>query len=343
MWLVRNTTPYSAERTWVQDKSANKLWLVVVKATFDVLDDGTCSLAAQQVPVFRLGQPWGSFGSSSLKYEADLCGVKPCSDILVQGSAWVPEGRPASAVDVEMRVGTLVKRLHVFGDRVWERGIGGSLGMSYPIPFVSMPITYERAFGGWDRTSEDPSDHRMEDRNPIGQGFATQAANCIGKPLPNIEDPDRLIRDWDDRPAPAGMNAIDCAWSPRRELSGTYDEDWRRSRFPLWAEDFDDHYNNCAPPGQQASGFLAGGERVELTNLSPRGRLAFNLPRIHPVFRTRFGSERIDHEAQLCTVILEPAEPRVIMAWQTVLVCNQRMDDLDETVVAEESYLAKAQ
>jgi len=69
--------------------------------------------------------------------------------------------------------------------------------------------------------------------------------------------------------------------------------------------------------------------------MSESGALSFHLPRIELAFRTRFGSERVDHAGRLCTVLIEPNRSRVVMAWQTSLVCNRRADELDETLVVE--------
>jgi hypothetical protein len=63
--------------------------------------------------------------------------------------------------------------------------------------------------------------------------------------------------------------------------------------------------------------------------------MAFRLPRVYPFFETRFGRRRVEHRAQLVTVILEPDLRRVIMAWQTSLECNYDADELDATVVTE--------
>jgi len=339
MWAINNKTPYAAERSWVQDKDANKIWLVVMKATFDILPDGSTRLADEQVPVWRMGQPAGELGKSSLIYEADLLGMKPGTDVLVNGSAWAPGERQVTSVDVELVIGSIHKRLRVFGDRVWERSLVGGVTMSSPAPFESMPIKYERSYGGWDRSASDPADHRLESRNPIGTGFAVRGEGCVDMRLPNIEYPNQLIGSWKDRPAPAGLNAIDCYWTPRRELAGTYDDKWRAERLPLWAEDFDQRYNHCAPVDQQVPGFLRGGEEMQLINLSRDSRLAFRLPRIYPFFQTRFGGEHIEHRGQLCTVIVEPDVPRVIMAWQTSLICNHRVDQLDATVVSEKRII----
>lgn len=335
MWLITNKTPFAADYAWVLDKAGNKIWLVVVKATFDIQPDGSCRLAAKNEPVRQMAEAYGEFGQSSLRYEADLLAVKPTADILVHGDVMAPKGKRVTALDVLLRVGTINKHLRVTGDRIWEKGVFGGIRMSAPEPFERMPLVYERAYGGWDRSASEVENHRLEGRNPVGTGFAVRVENCAGLGLPNIEYPDQLISTWKDRPSPAGFNAIDCAWSPRRELAGTYDENWRRTRFPSWAADFDSRYNNCAPHDQQPQSYLVGGERVDVLNMSRDGALSFEIPKVRLSFRTRFGSERVDHEGQLCTVIVEPNVPRVALVWQTFLICNRRADQLDETLVVE--------
>ncbi|MFM0521675.1 MULTISPECIES: DUF2169 domain-containing protein [Caballeronia] len=337
MWSVANPTPFAADYQWGMDKNGNRIWMIVVKATFDIQSDGRCRLAVKNEPVRQVAQPYGEFGQSSLQYETDLLGVKPTTDILVMGDAIAPRGRAVTALEVSLRAAAIHKRLRVTGDRVWLRGVLG-LGMSSPAPFERMPVTYERAYGGWDRSASKSEDHRLDDRNHVGTGFAVRVENCDGMRLPNIEFADQLIKDWKDRPAPAGLNAVDCAWSPRRQLAGTYDERWRRERFPLWAEDFDPHYYNCAPMDQQPRDYLSGGERIEVTGMSESGTVAFDIPKIGFGFRTRFGRERVDHEGRLCTVIVEPNVPRVVLAWQTSIVCNRRADELDETLVIEKAH-----
>src|SRR5262249_16001545 len=162
------------------DKDANKIWLVVVKATFDVQPDGSTRLSDEQVPVLRMGQPLGELGKSSLTYEGDLFGLKPCTDVLVNGNAWAPDGRRATSLEVQVVAGRSRKRLRVFGDRLWERSLSGGVRMSGAQTFELMPITYEKAFGGWDRSAPDPADHRLESRNPVGTGFAVRAEHCLG-------------------------------------------------------------------------------------------------------------------------------------------------------------------
>jgi hypothetical protein len=334
MWTISNNTGFPAEASWVQDKDANKIWLVCVKATFDILPDGSTIASDEQVPPFLQGQPIDGDFNKSVIYESDFFGVKPCTDVLINGTVWAPNGKPATEVDVGFQVGSVQKRLRVFGDRWWTLNLVGThYVISAPEKFLQMPLQYERAFGGWDRTASDPKDHRLEPRNPVGQGFVSSPRGHHGRQLPNIENPADLVSSWRSTPAPAGFNAIASHWSPRRELAGTYDDAWMKSRFPLWAVDLDPRYYCCAPRDQQVEGYLRGGEPVQMINLSPNGPIRFKLPRLVFGFSTRKGLETIHHRGTLATVILEPDFPRVSMVWQSSLVCNRGQDDLDGTAI----------
>jgi hypothetical protein len=333
MWAVTNTTDFPARGIWVQDKAANKIWLVCVKATFDILDDGTTRPSDKQVELFIQSQPLEGDYNKSLVYESDFFGVKPCTDVLVNGSAFAPNGKPVTELDVGFQVGPIQKRLRVFGNRCWTVNVTGRHVIGAPEYFVEMPIRYELAFGGWDRSARDSKDHRVDARNPVGQGFVSNPNGRLGRPLPNIEYPSCLVGTWMSRPDPAGFNAVACHWSPRRELAGTYDDVWMKNRFPLWAEDLDPHYYCCAPRDQQAKGYLRGGEPVQAINLSPDGPIRFTLPRMVFGFSTRIKREVKHHAGALATVILEPDQRCLIMAWQSPLLCNTGRDYLDNTTV----------
>ena len=148
MWQVDNRTPFATERGWVRDRDGSEVWLVAVKATFDVLPDGTTAVAKEQPPVLRLPEHFGEPGQSSVRYDADLILTKKTTDIVVVGQAYAPEGREVTQLDCGFKVGTLQKVLRVFGDRTW-----GAFGPSRPEPFVTMPLVGARAYGGVARRS----------------------------------------------------------------------------------------------------------------------------------------------------------------------------------------------
>lgn len=335
MLALDNRTPYSAERAVVLDKSGEKSWVVVVKGTWRVLPDGSTEPSAAPCPPLYTAEHFGEPGSSSIRCEADLIPSKPSTDVTLNAVAWAPSGRPVREITARMRVGSLEKRLRVVGDRHWERDLAGRLRMSDPVAFERMPVVYERAFGGWDRTDPDPSEQRLFPGNPIGAGFATRAEHLDGKPLPNVEVPDRPIASWDDRPPPGGFGALASYWEPRAPCAGSYDDVWMKDKFPLLPDDFDPLFYQCAPLDQRARGYLLGGEEVELENITESGSLRFVLPRVDLTFRTWFGRARRDHVATLQSVVIEPDVPQVILTWHTTLRCHAQLDDLDTTVIRE--------
>ncbi len=337
MWALENHTPFAAERTWVRDRNGAEVWVVAVKGTYVIQPDGSTDLAENQVEVHRVPKYRGEPGKSSLISEADLLHTKPATDIIVHGQAYAPAGGLATQVDVTLRVANIEKTVRVFGDRYWEKFLG--LEMTSPVPFERMPITYERAFGGTDQNDENPKKHGWERRNPVGTGFATKAEHLTGRLAPNVEDPHHLISGWKDRPKPAGFGPIARDWSPRVELAGTYDQKWVDERLPLLPLDFDERFYQSAPEDQQAPGYLRGGESVELLNLTPEGYLAFTLPQVRLTFRTELGRERVEHRANLHTVILEPDVPRVLMVWHTLLPCHGKDQKLYRTIIEQKEYV----
>jgi len=338
MWALENQTPFAAERTWVRDKNGAEVWVVAVKATWTIHPDGSTKLAKEQVEVYRVPLYRGEPGKSSLLSEADLVHTKPVTDIILHGHAYAPSGTLATQVDVTLRLGTVQKTLRVFGDRYWGEAFLGP-GITDPEPFEKMPVTYERAFGGTDQIDDNPKKHGWERRNPVGTGFATKAEHLAGHLVPNVEDPHDLIGGWKDRPQPAGFGPIARDWSPRVELAGTYDQKWVDERLPLLPLDFDDRFYQSAPKDQQATGYLRGGEAVELMNLTPAGYLSFALPRVWLTFSTELGRERVEHRANLHTVTLEPDVPRVIMLWHTMLPCHGKDQKLYRTIIGQKEFV----
>ncbi|WP_244827401.1 DUF2169 domain-containing protein [Caballeronia sp. TF1N1] len=333
MWSLTNETPFAAERCWVRDRNGAEVWIVAVKGTFGIAPDGTVAPLDKQEPMCLEPAYRGEPGVSSLLYDSDLYPAKKNTDIVVNGQAFAPRGRPTQFVDVTVRVANVDKTLRVFGNRMWAPGIVG-LRLTDPVPFVKMPLTYERAFGGRDRAPDGTPLTMWDERNPVGVGFASRRAHQSGRPAPNVEWPDRLIHSWDSRPQPAGFGMIASHWKPRVALAGTYDEAWARERQPLLPTDFDDAFYQCVPPDQQTRGFLTGGEPVEVVNMTNSGTLRFALPRLSLGFMTYFEDRSRElHRANLSTVIIEPERRRVLVMWQTQLPCHHKVLKLKTTRV----------
>jgi hypothetical protein len=336
MWALDNATPFAADRAGARGRDGAELWLVAVKGTYIVGDRETLELAPAQAPPEPVPRYRGKPRISGLLCESDLTYPKPATDVIVSGSAWAPGGIPVSQVDVSLKVGPISKTLRVIGDRCWDRDVF-DIGITSPTPFESVPIIYERAFGGSD-PERDSAPRNFESRNPIGVGFASNRIDLLGTLLPNIENPGNLLTSPNSRPGPVGFGPVARDWSPRKELAGTYDEAWMEERYPLVPLDFDDRFYQCAPRDQQVEGYLRGGERVELCNLTPRGYLAFTIPKVWLTFRTRIGNDSIEHRSTLQTVLIEPDLGRVTLVWLTMLPCHGRDHKLYVTRIAEKPY-----
>jgi hypothetical protein len=334
MWAINNRTSYKVGSTWGRSKDGVHEWIVSVKATFDITPDGQLALAAGQLDPLIVPEYYGEPGVSSLRYEADLVSMKPTTDLVINGTAYAPGGRPSTEFPVAIRVGSIYKVLTVRGNRTWE---SGTLGVkpSGTEPVTQVPIVYERAYGGYDHADPDPAAHQMDARNPVGCGVVANSNRRVGLPLPNLEYPVGNP----EKAGPAGFGAIDSFWSPRRELAGTYDKYWEQNRRPLLPEDWDPRSLLCSPADQRPGSFFEGGELVELMNLTPNGKLVLRLPKIYLTFSTLIDKRNEEHRGRLGTVIVEPDYPRVIMVWLTSLICPTDVDYLEETLVREKRFI----
>lgn len=331
MWALDNRTPYGAERNWTRDKYGVHWWIVAVRATYDVASDGKLSLADEQPPPRLAPEYFGDPGKSSLRYDSDLLAAKPGTDLLVLGSAHAPRGRPAATVPVTLRIGPLLKQLVVHGSREYQDG-SSSPRASAPEPFVTRPIRYELAFGGTDLSDPDPRNHGFDGRNPVGRGMAVQPDRLAGMPAHCIEYPSGDPRTV----GPAGFGPIDPSWLPRLTLAGTYDDRWASSKKPLLPDDYDPAFAMSSPSDQRLSQPLVGGERLELLNMTPNGRLALDLPTVSLSLTSAFGRRREAHPAQLVTVLVEPDDRRLVLVWQSTLrVAAPEADYLDSTEIVE--------
>jgi hypothetical protein len=273
---IINGTPFQVEALPSKGPEDKTVLTVVVKGTFDIFPGEPAAVASEQIPVSFGDDLYGEKGGGSVKFESDVAPLKPRADIALVGRAHAPGGTPVEALDVSLRVGTVKKTVRVIGDRQWK--YSGRLLPEVPTkpePFTTMDIVYERAFGGIDTHGGG-----FCKENLVGRGFFVKKSkeSLAGAQLPNLEDPDNLIKSWKDHPKPVGFGFYGRAWMPRASYISTYDEKWRRERSPDPPEDFQFDYYNGAHPDLQVKGYLKGGEEVELVNLTPDGTLRFQLP-----------------------------------------------------------------
>jgi hypothetical protein len=325
MWELDNRTDFAVARNWVRDEAGVHQWIVAIKATYHATPTGELELDDTQ-PLPALAPEYlGEDGASSLRCDSDLGPMKPATDVIVVGSAHAPNGRAVPEVIVGLRVGAVTKALLVRGENVFYDGPLG-LTTTAPIPFVTMPLVYERAFGGVDKGTPDPAKRRLDLRNPIGVGFGRHGPTLARTAGPNVLMPGK---EWT---RPAGFGAICSYWSPRLELSGTYDDAWKKERFPLLPADYDRSCLLCSPEDQRVGGYLRGGETIGVVNMSEMGTTTARVPAVSLRLNSRFGFRRVAHEAKLVTVLVEPGLGRISCVWQSSLaVSATQHDKLDVT------------
>jgi hypothetical protein len=194
--------------------------------------------------------------------------------------------------------------------------------MSSPEPFETMPLMWERAYGGVDPVS----DGDAEVRNPVGVGyFARGGEGPQGDQwVPNLEDPSHLIARWTDRPPPACFAPIAAHWEPRRSYAGTYDERWQEERAPYLPADFDPRFFQVAPPDLVATEPLEGGELVVVEGASPSGVLRFRLPVVDVSLTYVVDGASEVRPVVLDTVVIEPDLDRLQLVWRGVLQCDKK-------------------
>ncbi|MDP1861343.1 MAG: DUF2169 domain-containing protein [Gemmatimonadaceae bacterium] len=313
---IDNRTPFAFAPLFIADEEGRPVISTIVKATFDVSSRGVVTVAEKQEEVDFGGKHHGEPGKSSVRIDPEVAFIKPTTDCVLLGHA--TSVRPTNFMDVSFGVGPVFKNARVTGDRWWVQGAIG-LSMTSPEPFESMPLVYERAFGGWDRTSENPKHHDCEPRNPVGVGFVGRHGSPVhGTPVPNIEDPQRPLTSAGGRCPPVGFGFIGCEWHPRASFAGTFDEAWTKNRSPLLPTDFDRRFFNAASEGLVAPDYLNGDEMVATIGVTLQGRWGFQLPGVCPPLCTvgvRFG-ESLTLQTNLDTVIVDADARRVTLLWR---------------------------
>lgn len=319
MWQLKNHTDFAVARALLKDQCARHIWVVAVKATYDLYHDGRVQLAAHQEPVTQVPIYRGAAGESSLTRAGELVLAHPGTDVTLNATAHAPHGEPVTEMTAAIAVGPLQHQLRIVGNRTCHESDQGPI-ISAPQPFTQMPITYERAYGG---TLIDNGSVSQVAHNPVGRGFCAAPADLIGQTLPNIEDPAAPFQ-LGQAAKPTGFGAIAVSWSPRRDRTGTFDDDWRRNQAPLWPTDFDPRCFITAPAALHLARYLRGGEAVTLTGLAERSPWRFQLPRPHLVIETQRDGRLWREKTRLERVILEPDRAKLMMVWASRLDCGSR-------------------
>jgi hypothetical protein len=273
---------------------------VVMRVTYD-LHDGKLVPSAQQ-PWIVSDEPWDSpLGA----FEADLPFRKGGVDLLVAGSACTPGRQPHRQTRISVEVGRFRAAGVVFGERFWRRAQGRhGLVASEPVPFVTLPVTAESAFGG--RVEFDGLVSGYPE-NPSGVGFYPDEDSAVNQPLPHVEDPDALIAIWSDRPNPVLFGLCPRESAPRLR-SAVHLVDGR-------IEQVTPRLFNRAHPRMVAPS-VKPGETIVLKGFSHDGPIEIEIPPSHLVATVRLGDKTVERSLTIDEVGIQVAESSVFIGYR---------------------------
>ena len=301
MLQVDNQTQFCTAIAPLADVSGVDTLFVCVKATFGWYP--RLAVAPEQRPIALCDHYRGDPQRSSLIEAGEHHIGKRGTDVVLDGSAHAPGGKPTTSCPVSVAVANRRKVVAVYGDRTWDT----LAGVTDPQPFVEMPLQFERALAG-------PA-------NPVGVGLDRSA----GAPVPNLEDPNAPVTGGGGEPRPVCFGPVAPGWQPRASFAGTYDAAWQRRRAPLLPADFDRRFFNVAADELAFDYFLQGGEAVEILGASRRGRIAFTLPRCRLAISVRISDAWESIEPQLETVALWPDDDAFSLTWRAKYACDRKV------------------
>ena len=316
---IWNQMGYPHQFTMGMDKAGHEWIVVVVKGTFDfpATPGGPVQKSAEQVPLVFADTQTGEPGYSATLWETDFAFRKPRCDVIANGFAYAPNGRPAERVPVGIKVGNWSKLFEVAGHREW-RSIGPVFTATSPQPFLKLPISYDVAWGGVDRLDPDDKLPASYKYNPVGTGWSrTKNQRLIpGLRLPNTQAVNEEIRSPFGDYKPMSFGPMGRGWPGRIEYGGTYDQNWTDNIFPFLPPDFDERYFQMAPADQQVD-HPRGGEDVQLINLTPMGKEVFRLPATALQMTLFKEQDKVfDGELSPDTILFDPENRRFSLVWR---------------------------
>jgi len=327
-----------------QSPEGQHILSVLVKRTYEIAPGGICQRAMADTRLIAGDVHYDDPMNSPVKSESDFVPFKLATDVVVNGTAYAPGGRPADSFTASVQIGPMRKDILVIGDRVCRFRDGGPPAFTDPEPFTFMEVRYDRAYGGIDIYS-DPKLPCPYGRNPLGRGFviANTKRAVDNMALPNLEDPQEPLTPerlcvghfihWERQPMPQGFGWFPKHWQPRASLAGIMpadraaEQELRKAyalvvspqHRELYAQtklpDMDFRFFNGASPGL-ALPFLRGEEHIRLVNLTPDGDMSFRLPGKHPKIAVDIGDGIQEPSVVLHTMVIHTGTRQADLVWR---------------------------
>lgn len=311
MWALSNTTPFSADQTFLGDANGVDMHVLMARGSFDILDDGTCVPSAIQPDLVQVPKMYPPDVSQGMICDLDSDFMKPGTDVLVSGNAIPPKDATArQPFQIGVLVGSVRKVLDVHPRAVWFEGAHSPSLVQSP-EHVPVPVIWENTFGG-----DDPSGSGKQwQDNPIGCGYAKGNEGLAGQQAPQVFRQGESYSGRTSRPEPASFGPIPRHWPQRHPLAGTYDKAWEKHRAPLWAKDLDVNFFMAAPEDQRIVPHASGALKCVILNMSEKPRLSFTIPDTRVHAHVRIAGRIENFRLNITTICLFPNESRFEISW----------------------------
>jgi hypothetical protein len=311
-----------------------RTWLTVIaKAGWRIGDDLRLTPLDAAPELLTADRFLDEPGLSAPRLEADVAATKPRCDLVVLGDACAPGGTPTTHIAVALHAPGVDKRFTAVGDRRWRKRLLG-IAPGEPAPAARIPIGYDRAWGGADRSAAEVAAQAVYGDNPVGRGFAASARAAVDQPLPNTEGADGAP----DRPDAArtawSLGVVGRNWRQRLRRAGTMDDAWLAERAPLLPDDFDDAYHQCTADDQQCA--LPDGDTLplRLVGLDPRGVLELKVP-VRPIPVNVLHHDLREHDtlARVDTVVIDLDARTVTATWRATAPVRRLLVEVAQVTV----------
>ncbi len=317
---------------------------VLLKRTYQIVKNQKCARAETDQALIAGDVYWDDPMNSSVRYESDFIPFKLATDVVLNGKVYAPAGQPTPTCLASLQVGECRKQVQAIGDRTARFVENGTPEFSEPVPFETIDLQYERAYGGFDVYADKLVPYPYP-RNLVGRGFVVKNTKqqVDNLPLPNIEDPGHLLTpeqlcledytQWEKQPIPAGFGWFPKTWLPRAKLAGVLpadralEQELRQAYAQVVPEEYREAYTSNSLPDIDFKFFngasrglilpyLQGGEQIVTENVTSDGSFAFQLAEDQPSIGLDIGQGMQEPEVVLQTVMIRMEEREVDMVWR---------------------------
>ncbi|MFE8647256.1 DUF2169 domain-containing protein [Sphingomonas sp. NCPPB 2930] len=322
--LLVGNAPLSSRVFRHEDSDGAPYALLVSKGTWDLRTGTLCNGAAgpgavvevRDVPLYtavgdlQLDETQRAvlgprLTHSILAVDHDRVPPKPHFDVVVNGYAHAPGGKPKPWFDAGIRVGNVLSTLRAYGPRIEHKRFFSSVVGDPLAPVRRVPLG--PAFAGW------------------GRALETLAAPADETTFP-------MLSPWleaigaDTHAADRGPQVSFGTWSEeaphRLQWAGTYDERWRCERAPRLPRDFDRRFYNTADPALQLRAAPVPGTPIRLAHLSENSMQDIVFPAMTVDVSARYGAgtpRQQQFSLRADTLLLEPDLQRMAIVWRALI------------------------